>query len=134
MCAGPDGVQAVESLRRYAPSWVFNFPAFTDPTEGAELERQSIGIAPERRLRGIAAFLEAMAAEQTVLLVLEDLQWLDPSTLALISFLARRQEPARLLLIGIYREGEVGRLGHPLKYVKLSSKLTTSARICQSSF
>jgi predicted ATPase len=62
--------------------------------------------------------LESLAAEQTVLLVLEDLHWLDPSTLTLISFLARRREPARLMLIGTYREGEVERLNHPLKGVK----------------
>ncbi|HEY7321177.1 MAG TPA: AAA family ATPase, partial [Candidatus Binatia bacterium] len=108
----------VELLRRYAPSWLVNLPQLTDPTERAELERQTVGITPERRLREIAAFLESLAAEHTVSLVLEDLHWLDPSTLALITFLARRREPARLMLIGTYREGEVERLNHPLKGVK----------------
>ena len=114
-----------ELLCRYAPSWFVNLPQLADPTERAELERQTIGITLERRLREIAAFLESLAAEETVLLVLEDLHWLDPSTLALISFLARRREPARLMLIGTYREGEVERLNHPLKGVKEELELAS---------
>src|SRR5262245_22357858 len=109
---------AAELLRRYAPSWLVNLPGLTDPNERAELERQTVGITPERKLREIAAFFESLAAEQTVLLVLEDLHSLDPSTVALISFLARRREPARLVLVGTYREGEVERLNHPLKSIK----------------
>ena len=118
MCAGASGANMAALLRRYAPSWLANLPAVADPQERAELERRSVGMTPERRLREIAAFLEATAQEKTVLVVLEDLHWVDPSTLALISFLARRPEAARLLLIGTYREGEVESLNHPLKKVK----------------
>jgi len=118
MCEGEGGKNITGLLRRYAPSWLANLPAVAEPEERAELERRSVGMTPERRLREIAAFLEATAQEKTVLLVLEDLHWVDPSTLALISFLARRPEAARLLLIGTYREGEVESLNHPLKKVK----------------
>ena len=104
-----------ELLRRYAPSWLLNLPAFIDPAERSQLERQSIGIAPERRLREIAAFLEATAKDQTVLLVLGNLHWADPSTLALISFLARRERAARLMLIGTYRDGKIENLNPPLR-------------------
>ncbi|MBI4524684.1 MAG: AAA family ATPase, partial [Deltaproteobacteria bacterium] len=118
MCAGEGGKSITGLLRRYAPSWLANLPAVAKPEERAELERWTVRITPERRLREIAAFLEATTQEKTVLLVLEDLHWVDPSTLALISFLARRPEAARLLLIGTYREGEVEGLNHPLKKVK----------------
>ena len=90
---GTNSNGAAELLRRYAPSWLVNLPALIDPAERSRLERQSLGIAPERRLREIAAFLEAMTKDQTILLVLGNLHWVDPSTLALISFLARREGP-----------------------------------------
>ena len=41
--------------------------------------------------------------EQPLVLVLEDLHWSDAATLDLLAWLARRREPARLLLIGTYR-------------------------------
>jgi tetratricopeptide (TPR) repeat protein len=49
---------------------------------------------------------------------LEDLHWSDYATLDLLSFLARRREPARLLIIGTYRPIEVISGGHPLKVIK----------------
>src|ERR1051325_3476891 len=85
--------QAIDLLRRYAPSWLVNMPGEIEAAELAELERASFGIMPERRLREIATFFETIAQDRTLLLVLEDLHWLDPSSLALISFLARRSEP-----------------------------------------
>jgi predicted ATPase len=59
--------------------------------------------------------MKRVAKGRTFLLVLEDLHWLDPSSLALLSFIARRREAARLMLIGTYRSNEVERLNLPLK-------------------
>src|SRR5205807_2456299 len=53
-----------------------------------------------------------------LLLVLEDLHWSDYSTLDLISYLARRHDPARLMIIGTYRPVDVIIGDHPLKGVK----------------
>jgi predicted ATPase len=52
------------------------------------------------------------------MLVLEDLHWSDYSTLDLLALLARRQEPARLLLLGTYRPAEATLGSHPLHTVK----------------
>jgi DNA-binding winged helix-turn-helix (wHTH) protein len=76
LCRGARGQEIVETLRRCGPSWLANLPALITAEERAELERQSIGIAAERRLRELGAFLEEIAREQTVLLILEDLHWL----------------------------------------------------------
>jgi len=43
-------------------------------------------------------------------LALEDLQWADPSTLELLAALARRGDPARLLVVATYREWAPGEL------------------------
>jgi predicted ATPase len=68
-------------------------------------------------LREIAEALEAMTAVQPLVLVLEDLHWSDPSTLELLSFVARRSQPARLLVLGTYRPVDVLANGHPLRGV-----------------
>jgi predicted ATPase/energy-coupling factor transporter ATP-binding protein EcfA2 len=118
LCSGPGRGKALDLMRRYAPSWLVDMPGIVDGAELAELERLSFGITPERRLREIATFLETIAQDQTFLLILEDLHWIDPSSLMLISFLARRREAARLMLIGTYREVEVESRNHSLKKVK----------------
>jgi predicted ATPase len=68
-------------------------------------------------LREIGEALEALTATRSLLLLLEDLHWSDPSTLELLSFLARRRQPAHLLVIGTYRPVEVLANGHPLRAV-----------------
>jgi DNA-binding winged helix-turn-helix (wHTH) protein/ABC-type cobalamin/Fe3+-siderophores transport system ATPase subunit len=112
---GTNSDELVGLLRRHAPSWLANLPGLTDPGERSQLKRRSIGIAPERRLREIAAFLEAIAKDRTILLVLANLHWADPSSLALISFLARRERAARLMLIGTYRDHRLEIMNPPLK-------------------
>jgi ATP/maltotriose-dependent transcriptional regulator MalT len=59
----------------------------------------------------IALLLEAAAAERPVVLVIEDLHWVDPATLAVLRFLTRAVTEARLLLVITYRSEDVGR-GH----------------------
>src|SRR5262249_18744180 len=49
------------------------------------------------------------------LLVLEDLHWSDTATLAWLAAVARRPDPARLLIIGTYRPAEVILQSHPLR-------------------
>src|SRR5262249_39362104 len=53
-----------------------------------------------------------------LVLVLEDLHWSDCSTLELISAIARRQESARLLIIGTYRPVEMLAGENPLRTMK----------------
>jgi predicted ATPase len=81
------------------------------------LQRRIQGATKERMLREMAEALEVLTTERPLVLVLEDLHWSDYATLDLIAFLARRREPARLLLIGTYRAAEVTLSGHPLRAV-----------------
>jgi predicted ATPase len=66
-------------------------------------------------LREMAELLEALTAARPLLLVLEDLQWVDPATVDGLAALARRRAPARLLLVGTYRPGDVAVGQHPLR-------------------
>jgi predicted ATPase len=51
--------------------------------------------------------------EHPLALFLDDLQWLDAATLNLMEHLVAQPEVRHLLLIGAYRDNEVG-AGHPL--------------------
>jgi len=66
-------------------------------------------------LREMAEALEALTAKTPLVLVLEDLHWSDYSTLDLLGMLARRQEAARLLVVGSYRPTDVIVASHPLR-------------------
>jgi PAS domain S-box-containing protein len=62
-----------------------------------------------RRFLGVFA-----RKEHPLALFLDDLQWLDAATLGLLQHLVTRSEVRHLLLIGAYRDNEVGP-AHPLK-------------------
>jgi predicted ATPase/DNA-binding winged helix-turn-helix (wHTH) protein len=112
---GNEQLQAV--LSRYAPTWLLQLPALVKADEVDLLQRKIAGATRERMLRELAEALEALTTEQPLVLVLEDLHWSDPSTLELLAFLARRRQPARLLVLGTYRPVEMLAEGHPLKCV-----------------
>ena len=102
-------------LQQHAPSWLVQMPALLSTAELEELQRRTAGVTRERMLRELAEALEVITVERPLVLVLEDLHWSDVSTLDLLSMLARRQERARLLIIGTYRPVEVLTRDHPLK-------------------
>ncbi|GHH51722.1 helix-turn-helix transcriptional regulator [Streptomyces candidus] len=58
--------------------------------------------------------LERLAAERTVVLVLEDLHWADASTRNLLAYLFRTLRTGRLLVLGTYRADDIHRR-HPLR-------------------
>jgi DNA-binding winged helix-turn-helix (wHTH) protein len=117
LCHTGDGERLVKLFRQYAPMWLVQMPSLLTPAEREELQRQLVGTTPERMLREIAHVLEALTAEQPLVLVLEDLHWSDYSTLSLVAFLARQPGRLRLLVIGTYRPVEVLAREHPLKRV-----------------
>jgi AAA ATPase domain len=84
--------------------------------EGAPQPR-AFAVARDRMLREMAEAIEALTADRPLVLVLEDLHWSDHATLDLIAWLARRREPARLLLLGTYRPVDVIVRSHPLRAV-----------------
>ena len=93
----------LQTLAKHAPAWLAQFPAHVKSEEKAALQREILGSTRERMVREICEALETMAAKVPLIIVLEDLHWVDASTLDLISAFARRRNPAKLLLIGTYR-------------------------------
>jgi DNA-binding winged helix-turn-helix (wHTH) protein/predicted ATPase len=100
-------------LRRYAPLWLAQLPGLVSEPEMERLQSRLHGTTPARMLRELAETLEVLTADRV--LVLEDLQWSDHTTVEALAYLAQRHEPARLLVLGTYRPVEVLLQGHPLR-------------------
>lgn len=101
------GDELVPVLQRHAPTWLAEMPSLVRPEEFETLRQQVLGATRDRMLREMMEALEAFTASTPLVLVLEDLHWSDHSTLDFLSMLARRGEPARLLLIGTYRPADL---------------------------
>lgn len=70
----------------------------------------------QRLFRAVTGFLQAIAAEVPVAVLLDDLHAADGASLELLQHLARHTRADRILLLGTYRDVEVNRR-HPLEAV-----------------
>src|SRR4029453_18871267 len=114
----PPGRQlTVAALREYAPSWPTQLPALIGDDDFEAVQRRAQGSSRDRMLRELGDVLDVVSAESPVILVLEDLHWSDSATVDLLAVLARRREPARILVLGTYRPSDVAATLHPLKPV-----------------
>ncbi|MDF9815829.1 helix-turn-helix transcriptional regulator [Streptomyces sp. SPB162] len=81
-----------------------------------------------------ARLLERVAADRTVVLVLEDLHWGDRSTRELLAYLFRSLHRGRLLIVATYRSDDIHRR-HPLRpFLAELDRLRTVGRIELSRF
>jgi DNA-binding winged helix-turn-helix (wHTH) protein/predicted ATPase len=128
LCRGPDGPHLIAWLAQHAPTWLVQMPALLAADALEALQRRVLGATRERMLREFAEALEALTAERTLVLVLEDLHWSDASTLDLVGALARRRTPVRLLLLATYRPVDVIVRAHPLHALKLDLTLHRQCR------
>jgi len=115
MCREPEGGHLLALLRQLAPSWLLQMPALQREAERAAPDRPGNGTTQVRMLRELAETVEQLTSERPLLLVLEDLHWSDASTLAWLSYIARRREAARLLVLGTYRPVDAIVADHPLR-------------------
>src|SRR5262249_19698654 len=76
-------------LRRHAPMWVTHLAALDQEGNGGLHDGGAIATTPARMLREMADALEVLTRTRPVVLVLEDLHWSDPSTIDLITYVAR---------------------------------------------
>jgi DNA-binding winged helix-turn-helix (wHTH) protein len=118
LCRGGGGSKVVEILAAQAPTWLVQFPALLKPEHRETLQRELLGATRERMLREIGEALETIASGGPLLLLFEDLHWVDYSTVDLISRLARGRAPANLMLIATYRPADLALSDHPLKSLK----------------
>jgi DNA-binding winged helix-turn-helix (wHTH) protein len=104
----PDNTSVASTLERCLPDPLLS------PVASRSVPRAA-GIMPERAVRLLGGAVEAVAAEGVIVLVLEDLHWSDPSTLDVLSYVAQRSEPCRLMVLATYRPTDVILRRHPLR-------------------
>ena len=94
-------------LAAFAPEFLARLPNLPEPTPmNAAGQRY-------RLFESVNGLLSRISAGVPVLVFIDDLHWADKPTLSILRHVIRGSEPAALLLIGTYRESEVG-AGHPL--------------------
>jgi len=101
-------------LQQLAHSLGGNPDALAEPQRSALAMALGTGEAtvPDVFLVGLATLnlVAEAAARAPVLLVADDIQWLDDPTLSLLAFMGRRVQKEPVLLLGAAREGYRGRL------------------------
>jgi class 3 adenylate cyclase/tetratricopeptide (TPR) repeat protein len=94
-------------LARLVPELAERLPGLAPPLRSdPETERY-------RLFDAVAGWLAAASAEEPMLLVLDDLQWAAKPTLLLLRHVVRFPEPRRILVLGTYRDTDLGH-DHPL--------------------
>jgi DNA-binding winged helix-turn-helix (wHTH) protein len=115
LCRGPQAGPIIQILSTEAPTWLAQLPALLTREHRATLQREILGATRERMVREIVDALDSITAETALLLLFEDLHWVDDSTVDLISALARRRTPAKLMLLATCRPLHAEPAGHSLK-------------------
>ena len=92
----------LEELGRVVPQLRRQMPPTRLPSSGLpETDRY-------RLFEAVVTTLARVAGEKTLVLVFDDLHWADRPTLLLMRHLARAAEPRCLVVLGSYRDAEVG--------------------------
>jgi DNA-binding winged helix-turn-helix (wHTH) protein len=100
-----DGAAVKEILASEAPSWLAQMPSLWTRAERSALEARGRATR-ERMMRELTHAVEAIAAEMPLVLKLEDIHWSDASTLDWLAHVARRPEPARLMVLATFRPAD----------------------------
>jgi DNA-binding SARP family transcriptional activator/type II secretory pathway predicted ATPase ExeA/tetratricopeptide (TPR) repeat protein len=128
LCGEPEGDRLARLLAARAPTWLVQLPGLVSSAELTRIHQQVVGATRERMLREMVDLLDELAADRTLVLVLEDMHWSDYSTLDLLTALAQRVDAARLLVLGTYRPGDALTAGHPLHQAVQELRLRGRAR------
>ena len=82
-----------------------------------------------RLFEAVSSFFRNAASRQPLVLVLDDLHWADESSLLLLQFLAREIQNEAILLLGAYRNVEVGRRSPLAKTLTALARERNSSRL-----
>jgi DNA-binding winged helix-turn-helix (wHTH) protein/tetratricopeptide (TPR) repeat protein len=115
LCKGAGKTRVVRTVLELAPSWAAQMPAQISLGQRASLRQQIVPDPQSRMVREACNLFDALATDQPLVLVLEDLHWADFATIDFLSALCRRRSSAKLLLIATYRPEDVTTARHPLK-------------------
>ncbi|HZS93221.1 MAG TPA: AAA family ATPase, partial [Chloroflexota bacterium] len=84
------------------------------PALGLPVSETNAAQDEQRLYWAVTGFVDAIADDTPVAIMLDDLHWADAASLELLQHLARHTAGSRVLLLATYRDVEVNR-GHPLE-------------------
>jgi tetratricopeptide (TPR) repeat protein len=120
LMAASSDMSVARLLKLVAPTWYVQVAPLwstSDPSFAAVAERARVA-SPQRMKRELAAFVGELTIIMPLMMVIDDMQWADASTVELISYLCRKPGLNRLLIICAYRPTEMSLAGHPFIPVK----------------
>jgi DNA-binding winged helix-turn-helix (wHTH) protein/predicted ATPase len=100
-----DGARIRTILATHAPSWLAQMPSLWTRSQRSALEARGRATR-ERMLRELTSAVEVIAADAPLVLTLEDIHWSDASTLDWLAYVARRPEPAPLIVLATFRPAD----------------------------
>jgi predicted ATPase/DNA-binding winged helix-turn-helix (wHTH) protein len=105
LASAPNGAAIKNVLVTHAPSWFAQMPSLWSRAERGAMKTRS-STTRERMLRELTQAIEVIAADIPLVLTLEDIHWSDASTLDWLVHIARRSEPACLIVLATFRPAD----------------------------
>jgi DNA-binding winged helix-turn-helix (wHTH) protein len=105
LAGAEDGAAVKDALLVHAPSWFALMPSLWRRSDRSLLEARGHATR-ERMMRELTLAIEAIASDKPLVLKLEDIHWSDASTLDWIVHVARRPEPACLMVLATFRPAD----------------------------
>lgn len=115
LCMSRGSATLLREFASCAPSWLAQIPALLPPSRRQALLRDLAPGSRGQMSRELMNLFQRVSLDTPIILVLEDLQWADPSTVSLLEVLARCRTPMPLMLIGTYRSPDLKSGPHPLR-------------------
>lgn len=105
LAAAHDGGGFAELVASIAPAWAIQEPILAEAVS-ADRRRDAFGATPHRMFRELSALLQTLARDKVVILVLEDLHWMDQAGLDLLRDIAHRRLKSKLLILATLRTSD----------------------------
>lgn len=97
-----DPLVFIAALTVHAPAWA----RYLAPAHLIVSNIHGSGWLPQQMVREACTLIEHFATQLTIVLAVDDLQWIDPNTADLLVTLCLRRYPARLMIVTAFRQVE----------------------------
>ena len=115
LAGAADGAAVKDILSTHAPSWLAQMPSLWTRAERSALEARG-----QRHARAHAARADRSGRShrrrRRSCSMLEDIHWSDASTLDWLAHVARRPEPARLMMLATFRPADAAAIKRPRRH------------------
>ena len=116
----PLGRECTDLLKLVAPTWFLQVQplwAAADPAF-ASIAADAKTASRERMKRELVTFIDEVSRARPLVLVVDDFQWADASTVEFVEYLSRKLAHLRTLVVVAYRREEIVRTQHPFLAVR----------------